>query len=255
MRHKTIFLILIILFSAAGLAQSSGAYPQPTDLIMTPTAGIIPRGAYLVDLFLSHNGGVTAGMSVGISKRFMFGISYGGSQIIGDQEVIWSKQPGIEIKYRVFEEEMRFPAIVLGFNSQGNGAYIDSLKRYETKAKGFYLVASKNYQFLGNTGIHAGINYNPLEKEDGDNDPSFFVGIDKDINEEIAIMVEYDAALNDNKDNIVSLGQGKGYLNAGVRWCFAERFHLELDFNNILLNRKNIDYVTRELKITFIEFF
>lgn len=256
MKQSKILVAFYIVFAfTAAFSQTSEAYPQPTDLITIPTAGIIPRGAYLTDVYLTHDGGLTAGINVGITDHFMFGISYGGNRIIGDKKVEWNPQPGIEIKYRFFDETQRMPAILLGFNSQGSGAYIDSLKRYENKAKGFYVVASKNYMFLGNTGLHCGVNYNPLEKEDGDRDPSFFLGIDKDLNDEITIMVEYDAALNDNEDNIVSIGQGKGYLNGGLRWCFADKFHIELDCNNILLNRQNVKYMTRELKITFVEFF
>lgn len=253
---KTLILFFFIFacFSPILLAQSP-VYPQPTDLITIPTAGVVPRGAYLADVRFFDEGGILAGISVGISSRFMFGVSYGGNQIIGDQKVLLNKQPGVEVKYRIVNEDAKIPAVMVGFNSQGYGSYIDSLKRYETKGKGFYLVASKNYNFLGNLGIHAGINYNPLETEDGDKDPSFFIGLDKDINPEITILCEYDAALNDNETNEISLGKGKGYLNAGVRWQLVQHFHIEIDFNNILLNRKNIDYLNRELKITFVEFF
>lgn len=256
MKKLSITLSILILLIVGNLtAQDQPVYPQPIDLITIPTAGIIPRGAYSVNVRLSQNGGLMTGISAGISSRFMFGISYGGSQIIGDQKIIWNAQPGVEIKYRFSEENTKLPAVLLGFNSQGFGTFIDSTKRYETKAKGFYVVASKNYHFLGNLGIHAGVNYNPIEDGDGDKDPSFFIGLDKDINPEISLVVEYDAALNDNETNEISLGKGTGYLNAGIRWTLVQHFHFELDFNNILLNRKSIDYLTRELKITFVEFF
>jgi len=237
------------------VSQENSVYPQPTNLVTIPTAGIIPRGAYLSEFRLFSGGGVLAGISAGISQRFMFGVSYGGASIIGNEKINWHDQPGVEIKYRFIEEAAKLPAFLIGFNSQGQGAYLDSLKRYETKAKGFYLVASKNYRLLGNLGVHAGVNYNPLEDKDGDKDPSFFIGLDKNINPEISFVVEYDAAFNDNETNDIALGEGKGYLNAGIRWTMVERFHLEIDFNNILLNRSKVDFLNRELKITFVEFF
>ncbi len=254
-KFPILLLILSIIFQTLSWAQEESVYPQPTNLVTVPTAGIIPRGAYLTDFRLFSGGGVLAGMSVGISSRFMFGVSYGGANIIGDQQINWHKQPGVEIKYRIIEETTKFPAFLIGFNSQGQGAFLDSLNRYETKAKGFYLVASKNYRLLGNLGLHAGINYNPIEDKDGDNDPSFYVGLDKDINPEFSVVLEYDAALNDNDTNKLGLGEGLGYLNAGIRWTLVQRFHLEIDFNNILLNRNQIDYFNRELKFTFVEFF
>ncbi len=247
----TVLLILIMVL----LAQEENVYPQPTDLVTLPTAGLIPRGAYMVDFRLFENGGILGGVSAGISNRFMFGIGFGGSKIIGDQEINWNKQPSVEVKYRFVDESVKFPAILAGFNSKGYGEYIDSLNRYETKAMGFYCVASKNFRFFGNLGIHAGANFNPLEKKDGDNDPSFFIGLDKDIGSEISLVLEYDAALNDNGTNTIGLGEGKGYLNCGVRWRMAKSFLFEIDFNNILLNREEVKYYNRELKIMFIEFF
>ncbi len=245
-------LILFCLFENL-LAQEVSVFPQPTDLITVPTAGIMPRGAYMIGLNFYHNGGVVGGISSGISNKFMFGISFGGFGIIGNDEITWNKQPGVQIKYRLVDESMAAPALLIGFNSRGYGSYIDSLDRYENKAKGFYAVCSKNFQLLGNFGLHGGINYNPIEIKDGDKDPSFFVGLDKDINSELSVVLEYDAALNDNEKNVISLG--KGYLNAGIRWSFAQNFHFELDFNNILLNHDKVEFVNREFKLTFIEFF
>ncbi len=254
MKKNSLVLICLSLLWASFLpAQEQSVYPQPTKLVTVPTAGIIPRGAYAIEVNLFHDGGLTAAVSAGISQRFMFGVSYGGSRIIGDQAIQWNRQPGAEVKYRFIDETGKMPAILLGFTSRGYGTYLDSLKRYEVKAKGFYVVASKNFRFLGNFGLHGGVNYNPLEKEDGDRDPSFFVGLDKDINSEISIVAEYDAALNDNDTNQLSLG--RGYLNAGLRWTMVSGFHLEVDFNNILLNKQGVDYFSRELKVTFIEFF
>ncbi len=255
MKRSAIVLTVVSIFCVTLLAQSDVVYPQPTNLITLPTAGMLPRGAYGIETRIFRDGGLMAGISVGISNRFMFGISYGGSRIIGNKKVILNEQPGVEAKYRFIEETQKFPAILIGFNSQGFGTYQDTLHRYETKARGFYAVASKNFRFLGNLGLHAGLNYNPIEDSDGDSNPTFFFGLDKDLNREISLLMEYDAALNDDKTEKVGFGVGKGYLNAGIRWALVQNFHVELDFNNILLNRKEIDYFSRELKINFIEFF
>lgn len=257
-KMKKIMLIILTFMltcTCTLLAGEPVGLTQPTELVTIPTAGVLPKGSYVANFLLFPKGGLTCGLSVGISSRFMFGISYGGAHIIGDTVINWHNQPGVDIRYRFIEEGLRFPAILVGFNSQGYGEYIDTLKRYETKAKGFFVVASKNYNLLGNLGLHAGINYNPLEKEDGDTDPSFFFGIDKNINSEISVVLEYDAALNDNNTNEISLGKGKGYLNAGLRLAIIENFTIEVDFNNILLNRNQVKYINRELKLSFIESF
>jgi len=252
--------IFLLLFKLEPLQAQTVSYPQPPFLVNIPTAGSLERGSYGVELRMMPDGGVLTGVDIGLTRQFMLGVSYGGTHIIGEDSVRWNPQPGVQVKYRLFDETMKYPAVAIGFNSQGYHGYIKSLDRYELKSSGFYVALSKNYQFLGNLGIHVGMNYS-LEDGDGDNDPNLFAGIDKDINREISVMVEYDAALNDNEAgtaNIEELSRGRGYLNAALRWTFAEKFHIELDVNNLLKNKQygdDIPLPSRELKIVYIEYF
>jgi len=231
------------------------AYPQPPVLINRPTAGSLARGSYDTELRMMPDGGVLGGISIGITDRFMLGVSYGGSQIIGEDSVRWNPQPGVRVKYRFIEESYKLPALSAGFNSQGYHSYIDSLNRYEIKSTGFFVVLSKNYQFLGNLGLHAGVNYS-LERGDGNSFPNIYFGIDKEINSELGLLVEYDAALNDNSGGDVKISKNRGYLNAGIRWTFANKFHVEFDMNNLLQNKLyGGNLPSREIKIAYVEFF
>ena len=101
-------------------------------------------------------------------------------------------------------------------------------------------------------GIHAGVNYS-LEREDGDDDPSGYVGLDKTLNAELSLLVEYDFAINDNADN--SIGSGNGYLNAGVRWTFAHKLDIEFDIKNLIENSKQNPMPSRELRLVYLEYF
>lgn len=254
MKIRFNIICVIIILTGTLFSQSTSVMPQPTDLVTCPTAGILPRGSFLVDATMYRDGGLLFGMSVGVSGNLMFGISYGGSEIIGNNDIEWNEQPGVEVKYRIFEEGISHPAVAIGFNSEGYGAYLDYWNRYEQKAKGFYGTISKNFDLLGNLGFHGGVNFNPLENSgDKDRDLSFFVGIDKDINSEISVFGEWDAGINDNDFEIFN--EGKGYLNAGVRINIIEHFHFEVLFTDILENNKYIENVNRELRVNFVEFF
>ena len=102
------------------------------------------------------------------------------------------------------------PALVYGLDTQGRGVFhkedsisgmFDStriLNRYDQKAWGMYMVMSKNWNILGNLGLHAGISKSISENDDGDNDINYFFGFDKELNRSFSLLVEYDAALNDN---------------------------------------------------------
>ena len=119
-----------------------------------------------------------------------------------------------------------------------------------------YIVFSKNWNFLGNLGMHVGINKNLSENDDGDNDPNVFFGFDKELNRSFSFLVEYDAALNDD-DHIlhdITFGRGKGYLNAGIRWAISSNLMLEINLNDINQNTE-AEYTNREIKIMYSESF
>ena len=100
------------------------------------------------------------------------------------------------------------------------------------------------------------MSYNFLETADGDEDPNLFFGLDLEFNPELSILMEWNAALNENnmQSNKLAINKG-GYLNAAVRWTFVDHLHIELDFNNLLFDDDKVDYFNRELKITYIEYF
>jgi len=258
MRKTPIYFSVLVLVVATLQAQPEG-YPPPTDLVTIPTAGTLTRGSYLMELRIQRDGGLTSTLAAGITDRFQFGLSFGASNLIGNDTLQWYPRPEANVKYRLIDETNSIPGIALGINTQGFGPYYaeDSLKRYGTKAFGAYAAASKNWKtFLGNLGLHGGMNYNFTETNDGDKDPNLFFGLDMEFNPELSLLIEYNAAFNENDLNAktMSINSG-GYLNAAIRWTFVEHLHIEIDFNNLLFDNEQVESFTRELKITYIEYF
>lgn len=235
------------------------SYPPPSSLITLPTAGTLQRGSFALEMRIQKFGGLTSSISVGLTDRFQLGISYGSANLIGDDSLIWYPKPETNLKYLLIDESETSPGISLGIDTQGLGKFNsdDSLMRYDTKALGLFAVASKNWVTpLGNLGWHFGSNYNFVETNDNDKDVNFFMGFDIEFNPELSMMFEYNAALNENNmtSKNIAISRG-GYLNAGVRWTFVERLHIEIDFNNLMFDKKKVDYFNREIKITYIEYF
>ena len=235
------------------------SYPPPSSLITLPTAGTLQRGSFALEMRIQKFGGLTSSISVGLTDRFQLGISYGSANLIGDDSLIWYPKPETNLKYLLIDESETSPGISLGIDTQGLGKFNsgDSLMRYDTKALGLFAVASKNWVTpLGNLGWHFGSNYNFVEINDNDKDVNFFMGFDIEFNPELSIMLEYNAALNENNmtSKNIAISRG-GYLNAGMRWTFVERLHIEMDFNNLMFDKKKVDYFNREIKITYIEYF
>jgi hypothetical protein len=264
----------LIIFLMAGLLWGQQAMP-PAQLVTIPTAMTLQRGQYEFEALMQTGGGILARLGIGVSDRFQFGGSYGVNQFIGDKKPLINKTaPEAQIKYRFYDESYRMPALALGLDTQGRGLFHkegdtfrkegeveeDTLAvgRYEIKAIGVFLVASKNWNIMGNLGTHFGLCKNFLEEdEDQDTDMNFFFGVDKDISPGVSAFLEYNAALDDNNYEYdkISFGQGRGYLNAGLRVTVALNLYMEVDFNDILTNKGNVKYGSRELKVVYNEFF
>ena len=249
-------IIIGLLCITSGWAQT---YPPPTTLVTVPSAGTLVRGSYAMQMRVQKGGGLTSSLSVGITDRFQFGLSFGSANLIGDDSLIWYPRPEANIKYRIIDETESMPGISIGLDTQGQGQYndADSLMRYDVKAMGLYAAASKNWVTpLGNLGVHMGTNYNFAEVNDGDKDINYFFGFDIEFNPELSVIMEYNAALNENDmtAKTMSISRG-GYLNAAIRWTFVDHLHIEMDFNNLLFDEEKVDYFQRELKITYIEYF
>jgi hypothetical protein len=251
--------------SPAGHVNPDFYFTKPVNLIDLPTASILRGGDVKASLRLYEEGGMLARLSAGISSRVMFGVSYGCDHLIGGQDVHWNEMPGVHFAYRVIDESLVMPALVVGLDTQGYGKYYtrddypDSVKndiqptksplnRYANKSRGFYVVASKGYESLWKVGLHAGINYS-LERSDKDTDPDFFLGMDLQLSRDLAAIFEYDFALND--DRFRETNSRKGYLNAGVRWAFQEQMFIEFDLKNILADSQGRRDFIRILRIGY----
>lgn len=257
-----LMVLIFLILSPSILAQEKGevirvsefSTLQPRKLVDCPTAGLLPRGSFDFDIRIYGNGGVVTTIDVGLMRRFMIGISFGGENIIGDGEADWNPRIEFLAKYRLINESYNLPAFVIGFDSQGGGAFDDSLNRYVYKSKGFYAVMSKSYLVAEvPVGFHFGANYS-LENDDDDKNIPLFFGADVQATENLGFVAEYDLATNDDEFK-ERYGQGYGYLNAGIQWIFSSKLQLEFQFKNILLNREDISAWGREFRITYFEMF
>ena len=218
----------LLAVAAACLPATAGEVPEPTRLVDSPTAGLIEKGRFGLNLRLFPRGGVLGQIDAGVLKRLSIGLSYGGVDVIGDDSIDWYPRVEVAARYRVIEESEAMPALTVGYETQGYGVYHNG--RYQFKSKGAFAALSKNYtSSMGQFGVHGGVNMS-REVED-DNDLSGWVGADKSINEELALVAEYDFALNDNASD--SIGSGKGFLNASVYWAAVPNVSIGLVLKNI----------------------
>jgi hypothetical protein len=227
---------------------------QPTMLVDCPTAGTLKRASFNVVMRAYPNGGVLTRTNIGLSNRLTLGISYGAEKILAEERPNWNPRIEFNVKLSLIDEGLVAPAFALGFCSQGFGSWIDDPDRYTYKSKGFYGVASKNYPFYDwQIGFHGGANYS-TEGDDKDENIDFFVGLDTRLNKDVSLVLEYDFATNDDKDEI-SLGKGRGYLNLSLQWLYADNLVMEILLKNLNNNRKEARDIWRGLRVTYVEYF
>ncbi|MCS7013464.1 MAG: hypothetical protein RMI34_09660 [Chloroherpetonaceae bacterium] len=250
-------LICFLLLSTPALlfaqgSAGSNATQEARYLFNLPTAGTLKRGTFAIEGWFYAGGGAMIGASVGISDRFSLGLSYGAGNLIGSGSPSWNRLPGAMVRYRILDEELTLPALTVGFESQGRGRFIDSLSRYERKSPGFFLAASKNFEFLGYLTLHSGLNYSILEASD-DGNANFYIGLEKTIGTDFTFYVQYDFALNDDRSE--TFGRGSGFLDIGLRWSLGAGFTLEFNLSNLNNNFRSLSALDRSVRLEFIQAF
>lgn len=228
------FLILTSLIYAQGTSGESAKY-EYRYLVDMPSAGILEKGFVGVTNNILPDGVLVAKIEVGVFENVSFGISYGAANLIGSGKPRWYDLPGVNIRFRLIDESLLMPALTLGFDSQGKGEELNDPDRYSIKSPGFFAAASKNFALLGYLSLHATVNYS-LERNDGDNFLNFMIGAEKTLGPNFSVVGEYDFAFNDNSTS--SLGDGKGYLNLGVKWSPGSGFTLGFELRDLLSNKR-----------------
>jgi hypothetical protein len=244
---------------------------QPRRLVDAHTAGMLPRASVDFDCryYPASNpklgAGLNVGLGVGITDRLMIGIGYGGEGLIGrGRKAVFNYFPGLLFKYRLFEESYGGPGLAIGYDHQGYGGLTDTsefdYKGYIYQSPGFFIALSKNFKLLNQVlfGLHTTVSYS-MEDVRNVKWPNLFVGTDFTLNEELALVFEYNFGFNtrdyhgQHPVNYALINEG--YLNCGLRWAFSPQFFVELDAKDVLENRykKNGKQVgwTRELKLVY----
>ncbi len=244
-------LVLLTLPLTAQTNKEPRLSAEPLELIDLPTAGMLYHKNIAAGLELLDDGGLIANAQVGLFDRVMAGISYGGTNVLGDQKLSFNPSLGLAIRVRVVEETFLLPAFVAGFSSQGKGPYSDALERYSTKSPGFYIAASKNFSQWGYLSLHAGTHYS-LE------DPhhktlNLFAGVEKTFASVFSGLLEYDNGFTLQKSG--KSDKGRGLLNFGIRASISNGFLLGFNIKDMLKNQQSSSIGNRTIILQYAQTF
>ncbi len=254
---KRVLIIAFLLISISFAFANTFTYT-----VGAPTANVLEQGEYNIWTKIYKANGMLAGTQIGLLPYITLGLSYGAENMVGNLSPEWHDMVDANVKFRFIQETQMIPALAIGFDSMGHGAWHSEYNRYDIKSKGFYLAASKHNILLPGFAAHIGINRS-LEIEDDDKDISGWIAVQQSIGDVVHVFAEYDIATNDNdrsiEDDVIDVtGDGKGYLNAGFLVSVSENIDIRLSFYDILKNNPHLgNYnddsigVDRAIKINF----
>ncbi len=252
-KNSAIILIIVLIFFNLNLFAKGTAGTNATletrYIVDMPTAGVLPKKNYNVRSIFFSDGGVAVYTLFAPFNNFNIGLSYSGTNIIGGHDIAMQNLPGIQASYRIVNEKLYFPALAVGFNSQGFGRYFKSVERFETYSPGAYIALSKNFEWAGGyLATHGGVGYS-LEPKSKDRLPNFWIGLEQSLGPWAALNLEYNANIDEPNNGFY---ENHALLNASIRVAITNNATLELQIRDLLDKSKVAEPYQRIFSIDYI---
>jgi hypothetical protein len=232
-----------------GSAGSKAKMPR-LSIIDMPTARILPPKAYRVSGIIMQESGILTQVNYGLTKNVNLGFSYSAMPLFGEGDPILQPLLLFDVRVRLLSEKKKVPAIVLGVNSQGLGAW-ENKRRFEFNAPGIFLSASKNISWeAGILSLHGGINY-PIMPSAYSNTPGAFVGVEQSFYKNVTIATEYSGTWNEDP----AFMNKNGLLNCAVKYSPFKGINLTIQARDLLESRANGNGFLRYAGIEYIGIF
>jgi len=225
--------VVLVLLTAAANAAMLYHIDQPVPVSLA-------HAEYAGSVRLWGEGGAMVRFGIGLFDRVTLGMSYSADRLLGARRPSWSRpRPEFQARLAVLREQGYVPDLLLGFESQGYDG-CDG-ERFQVREKGAYLCAGKTID-ASRTYFELGLNY-----WDG---LSGFLVVNQSLPGELELMLEYDAALNDDDAAL----HKRGFVNAGIAWTLGGGVRIGLALRDILGNREETR-LNRVFDISFIQHF
>ncbi len=207
---RTLFVVrflILCLCAAAMPVIPAAADNEPTEVIDVPTADVVEYSHYNLSFRLYGGGGVLTRMDFGVFKPINIGMSWDINQLIGPGSAkVDTRPPAIFFKARVFAGGMMLPAIALGYDGQGYGAFdlpgVTEKDKYQFREKGIFVTCTREFLIPGLVASFGGNIY------DFNGESVYgFVGATYSLEDRLVLLGEYDN-LHTSALNRANLGAG-----------------------------------------------
>lgn len=250
--------LLLVLLSVPLRAQSAAgeqATIESRTIVDMPTAGVLSKGRYGLEVYAFGESGVMVDFSIAPLTNLNVGLSYSGAGFLGNSAVVFQGLPGFHVRWRPVDETRTIPAVLVGLNTQGRG-FPNINGRFQTHSPGVFVAVSKNFALWGSLALHGGVNYS-FEPAVADRRVNAYVGLEKTLGSIVSLTAEYNAAF-DNPYTMRYAGFNGGFgglLNLGVRVATGKGFTFELQARDLLQNLRGSATLYRTLRMEYIAAF
>lgn len=203
---KKLFILMVCLCPAALVAQE---VPE-TLIIDVPTASVLDKYQASLMTRAYANGTVMESMDFGVIPQVNIGVSLAVYELVGNSKDIKVLVPDFQAKWKVFDGNLYFPAIAIGYDGRRYG-YIKPTKKYLDDRKGGYVAMTREI-FVPGLEATAGVNLSDFDHHD----IYFFLGTSFRMNDWAALLAEW--------DNINTIYDSR--FNLGARFYIAPQLAL-----------------------------
>jgi hypothetical protein len=216
-------------------------------IIDSHTAMVPAHGELRLMVGAGPEGMVMTSANLGLVDRVSVGLSYGMGEVLGRGAIEPNPRPGVQLHVLLVDVQ-NFPAVGIGFDSQGHGRWLEGYDRYERKSPGFYGVVTQNllvtsYELLSS--ITGGVNFSA---EPNRQNVDFFMGATQSFGRGLSVLLDYDFNLDDD----AGIDANRGYLDLGFQWRFGSGNHLRFLLRDLLGNYEGQGNVARELNFFYL---
>ena len=200
-------LFLLLCAAAVSVIPAVAASSEPTEIIDVPTADVVEYSHYNLGFRLYGGGGVLTRMDFGVFKPINLGMSWDINQLIGPGSArVDTRPPAIFFKARVLSGGLMLPAVAVGYDGQGYGAFdtpgLTEKDKYQFREKGIFAVCTREFLIPGLIASFGGNIY------DFNGESVYgFAGASYSLEDRLVLLGEY--------DNIHSKALNRANLGAG----------------------------------------
>ena len=193
---KKLFALAVLLFPLYALAQSG--IPE-TLVIDVPTASVLDKYQASLMTRAYSNGTAMESIDFGVLPQVNIGVSIAVYELIGNSEDIKILTPDFQAKWKLFDGNLYFPAIAIGYDGRRYG-YIRPIKKYLDDRKGGYLTMTREILIPGFDAT-AGVNLSDFDHHD----IYFFLGTSLRLTDWASLLAEWDN-INNMRDSRFNVG-------------------------------------------------